>query len=566
MSSVKSLPSARKALKGLIIATLLFPCSPGLAQQQTDQTVLKITPVAPAIIYPIELSKDHRFSALTLLCTDFERKSTKDIGLFLHQTRVPNIIWSEPPPPPGQPEAHQVYAVLNPANDQLDLWLPWPDYSGKIQVQLAVTSNGTNKFSKPYEIIISGVDSRWAPVLYAAAVSLAILLLPVVLIKIGRVTYHVDQRQYGVLRALFLDKETDTYSLSKFQFYAWTAAGVFGYILLTIAQSLVQGKFVFADIPKNLPGIILISAATTATSQGITAAKGAKGAGAIYPSMADFITTGGLVVAERFQFFVWTIVGVFTFLFLVVFSDPGNITDLPQIPDGFLALMGISSFGYLGGKLARKPGPIIDEVAASIGSLIVEIRGRKLSRSASFRIDNAEVRLLDTIVTGIEADDNSQPSDMFKTLTLKIAEPEPNHQLVGVRHNFGLINPDGQEAEWFYVIPSKPVISLVVAQVVDQKLVLKITGLELSQDAALQIGQDAVKQVNATFLAGVPDERANGLFKTLTVTIRTPQPEWQRADAAVTLINPDGQQAVAASLTVLPATPIVQSPPFQSPP
>src|ERR1700737_1934355 len=37
------------------------------------------------------------------------------------------------------------------------------------------------------------------------------------------------------------------------------------------------GKFVFADIPKNLPGIILISAATTATSQGITATKGAKG-------------------------------------------------------------------------------------------------------------------------------------------------------------------------------------------------------------------------------------------------------------------------------------------------
>jgi hypothetical protein len=81
-----------------------------------------------------------------------------------------------------------------------------------------------------------------------------------------------------------------------------TAAGVFGYILLTLGQSLVQGKFVFADIPKNLPGIILISAATTATSQGITAMKGAKGAGDICPSVAHFVTTGGLVVAERFQF------------------------------------------------------------------------------------------------------------------------------------------------------------------------------------------------------------------------------------------------------------------------
>jgi hypothetical protein len=553
----------RTAIICLITASFLFHVRPGLAQSQTDQTVLKITPVAPAIIYPVELFKDRRVSALTVISTDFKGKSTKDIGLFLNETRVPNIIWSEPP---GQPEAHQVYAALDAPNGELDLWLPWPDYSGKIQLQLAVTNNGTNKFSKPNEIIISGVDSRWAPVFYAAVVSLAILLVPIVLIKIGRVTYSVDQRQYSILRALFLEKETDTYSLSKFQFYAWTAAGVFGYILLTIAQSLVQGKFVFADIPKNLPGIILISAATTATSQAITATKGAKGAGAIYPSISDFITTGGLVVAERFQFFVWTIVGVFTFLFLVVFSDPANITDLPQIPDGFLALMGISSFGYLGGKLARKPGPIMDEIAASIGSLILEIRGRKLSRTASFKIDNVDLTLSDTIVTGIEADDNSQPSDLFKTLTLKIAEPEPNHQFVGVRHNFKLINPDGQEAEWFYLIPSKPVISAVVAQMVDQKLVLKITGLELSQDAALQIGPDAVKQISTTFAAGIPDDHANGLFKTLTVTILGPQSEWQRADASVTLINPDGQRAVATSLTVLPATPIDQSPPFQSPP
>jgi hypothetical protein len=80
-------------------------------------------------------------------------------------------------------------------------------------------------------------------------------------------------------------------------------------------------------------------------------ARGAKGAGPIQPSVADFVATGGLVAAERFQFFIWTLVGVFTFLFLVVFSDPANVSDLPRIPDGFLALMGVSSFGYLGGKL-----------------------------------------------------------------------------------------------------------------------------------------------------------------------------------------------------------------------
>ena len=550
MSPLK-LPSARarKALNCVIISAVCLLCLNGTAQSQTGQPVLKISPVAPAIIYPFELSKGRRLSAITVFCEDFDNikveEANNNIGLFLDQTKVLNITWLESPQRPAKPDAHQVYAALDSPNKQLDLWLPWPDYSGKIQLQLAVK----NKFSQPYDIIVSGVDSRWAPVLYAAVVGLVILLVPIVLIKIGRVSYRVDQRQYGVLSSLFLDKETDTYSLSKFQFYAWTAAGVFGYILLTLAQSLVQGKFVFADIPKNLPGIILISAATTATSQGITAMKGAKGAGDIYPSVADFVTTGGLVVAERFQFLVWTIVGVFTFLFLVVFSDPANITDLPQIPDGFLALMAISSFGYLGGKLARKPGPIIDEIAASVGSLIVEIRGRKLSKTAGFKIDTADVKVTDTTITGADGDDDSQSSDLFKTLTLKIAEPDPAWQFVGVRHNFRIINPDGQEAEWFYTIPSKPVISTVIAKMAEQNLVLNLTGQELSKDAAFKIGQDEVMPVNVTVAPGDPDDHASGLFKTLTVTIRRPQSAWQKADAGLILINPDGKQATSASYT-----------------
>jgi hypothetical protein len=556
--------TAQEACRLLSIAAFCLLFGLGTARSQTDQPVLKITPVAPAVIYPSGLPEEHRLSALIVLCDNFREiqltPEIKDIEVFLSQTKVPNIMWSAPPQPPDKPEAHQAYATLDPSAKQLDLWIPWPDYSGKLQIQVAV--NG--KFSKPYDIIVAGVDWRWTPVLYAAGVSLVILLAPIALIRIGRVRYRVDQRQYGVLRALFLDKETDTYSLSKFQFYAWTAAGVFGYILLTLAQSLVQGRFIFADIPKNLPGIILISAATTATSQGITATKGAKGAGDIYPSVADFVTTGGLVVAERFQFFVWTIVGVFTFLFLVIFSDPANITDLPKIPDGFLALMGISSFGYLGGKLARKPGPIIDEIAASVGSLIVEIRGRKLSRTASFKIDGSDVKVTDTTITGADADDDGQSPDVFKTLTLKIADPDPNWQSVGVKHDFRIINPDAQEAEWFYTMLSKPVIPSVIAQTIDQNLVLTIIGQELSKDATFKIGQDDVKPVNVTVTPGDPDDHASGLFKTLTVTIRRPQSVWQKTGAGLTLTNPDSQQATSASYTFQSTT--LQSPPFQSPP
>src|SRR5260370_25656292 len=86
---------ARKALHCVIISAVCLVCVPGLVLSQTDQPVLKITPVAPAIIYPIELSKERRLSAFTVFCEDFEHitaESAKNyIGLFLDQTKVLNI-------------------------------------------------------------------------------------------------------------------------------------------------------------------------------------------------------------------------------------------------------------------------------------------------------------------------------------------------------------------------------------------------------------------------------------------------------------------------------------------
>jgi len=35
---------------------------------------------------------------------------------------------------------------------------------------------------------------------------------------------------------------------------------------------------------------------------------------------------------------------------------------LPQVPESFIPLMGLSSLGYLAGKFARKPGPVIKQI------------------------------------------------------------------------------------------------------------------------------------------------------------------------------------------------------------
>jgi len=205
----------------------------------------------------------------------------------------------------------------------------------------------------------------------AIGVAAALILLTYLLLSAGRrsLAAGTNGRTF-FLTALFLDEETMTYSLSKCQFYAWTLAAILGYVFLAVAKSVVQGSAVFPDIPAGLPGILMVSVGTGVLASTITNSKGTKGAGAVHPSLADFITSGGVVAPERLQFVVWTVVGIFTFLTIVFKSNPMTVTDLPRIPDGFLQLMGISSAGYLAGKLARKAGPVIKTVSAlSVGTV-----------------------------------------------------------------------------------------------------------------------------------------------------------------------------------------------------
>lgn len=99
-----------------------------------------------------------------------------------------------------------------------------------------------------------------------------------------------------VISALMLDPETDTYSLSKFQFYLWTFAVVLGYSYLSLVRSLIQGTFEFSDVPTDLPGILIVSVGTAVISTGVTSAVGSKGAGRVQPGWADLLTSGEVVI------------------------------------------------------------------------------------------------------------------------------------------------------------------------------------------------------------------------------------------------------------------------------
>jgi len=308
----------------------------------------------PAI--PGVLRGKSRAASLVLRGRGFQTQNPQDNVLYINSVRQPFTVGECPA---AADEAAPRALVAQVVNDQeIDLCrVPVPD-SGEFHVQVAVG----DAISEP-QVFRVYAYGKTSVALMAAVIALILALLPLLLLSRVKQSYTISRQEYK-LRLLFLDPQTDSYSLSKLQFYLWTNAALFGYAYLFISRVLVQHG-IWPDIPPNLPGVIAIAAGTSVSSQIITSAKGSKGAGPLYPGFADFITSGGVVAPDRLQMLLWTLFGVGAFIVATLGLAPAMIQGLPSVPDHLLYMMGLSSAGYLGGKLARKAGPVIDEISIS---------------------------------------------------------------------------------------------------------------------------------------------------------------------------------------------------------
>ena len=205
---------------------------------------------------------------------------------------------------------------------------------------------------------------------WAGGGSVTVLSIVLTFLLAGGILYCVAEYKrsragaatpFSARTVLFLDPETDTYSLSKLQFYLWTLAALFGYIYLVLSRLFVQGAE-WPQVPDNLPGIVGIGIGTSIGAQVATNIRGPKGSGTELPNLGDFVMSGGVVAVDRVQMLVWTLLGVGIFVVAVAQHGPTDLEKLDSIPSTLLVLSGISTAGYLGGKLARKPGPVLDEI------------------------------------------------------------------------------------------------------------------------------------------------------------------------------------------------------------
>lgn len=312
-------------------------------------------------------------------------------------------------------------------------------------MSLSVEVDGIASDKKP--LLLSPVD-RSAP-RAIAFVALGLLVLVVYLFSRQKAAeYKAFGRRYATLTWLFIDPETNTYSLNRFQLILWVAAAAMAYVYLAASQFLIQWRWELPPVPEGLPALLGISVGTAALAVGAAGARGGKGAGAVHPGLGDFITTGGVLAPERLQFFLWTILGVVGFISATLAQDPATVTELPKVPENFIPLMGISSLGYLAGKVIRKPGPVVKQLvppppyaapAAGVPGKIV-IVGENLSPRAQVRL-NGVLLPADQVVPGLQQPAGAEFVRELIVTPQAVAQPVPGVASVKVT------NPDEQSAE-----------------------------------------------------------------------------------------------------------------------
>jgi hypothetical protein len=165
------------------------------------------------------------------------------------------------------------------------------------------------------------------------------------------------------------------------------------------------------------------------------------------------VSNGGLVVMDRFQFFVWTLIACIGFVALILMQNPAAVSGFPTLPNGLLYVMGVSATGYLAGKAVRNPGPKITKVTVSPAAvqpnnLHVVLDGENLDKKGKLRIDGA---LQQTVgpVTGL--DQAQGPPAYCSQLTFDLLNASG---FATGDHTFEIINADGIGAQsWFTGTP-----------------------------------------------------------------------------------------------------------------
>ncbi len=222
------------------------------------------------------------------------------------------------------------------------------------------------------------------------------------------------------------------YSLSRVQAITWATLiisfqiSVMGF--LGIKGQVAKYAPVFSE---NILWLLGLTMTSYAVVKGIAVNKLEKGKKYIRhnPSLSDLITTENGLDFSRFQIIIWSIIAISTYLvacnqYLVQFQNPEILANadqffnsetakLPDIPDSFLVLMGLSQGAYVGKKLV--PEHKLEDIKAE---RLEELEEKKMLLERN-----------EKMIAGLE---NMITSKIYSD-PVKIQKAELNNQLITLR-------------------------------------------------------------------------------------------------------------------------------------
>jgi hypothetical protein len=483
--------SATKEIK-VKVPTDVAPGRHALTVTTSDASLNAVITVAPLVL-GLKANKDAPavLSRVVVAGGEVILQFNDKIPTEIRQSLKVNLVGTEEGT--TQPETREVHFSV-PESDYLILKVP-DDLSNKTYaVQASVDKIILDKVPR--------LRVEYASSMYKRA-SLMVLGLILLIYLLYKLFYRVPEGQprYSFLTMLLLEEENQTYSLSRAQFAGWMVVIIWSYLFLYYAHGFVEQDWSYPNLG-NAVYAFLISLGTLVASQAASSSVGVKGAGEVHPSPADLVLHGGVLALDRVQQVVWTVIALGMFIRITV-STYATASALPDIPMELLGLMGLSSAGYLGGKLVRGPGPVIEQVLVSGGSVIVNIKGQHLSKDAFVWLDGVQ-QSKDKVT--VKADDPDQPLKFAKELELTLDITLDDWY--GTDHAITVVNTDAQRADWH---TSAEIIAVTPDQPDDQgKVRLTIKGARVAKGATVQVtgapGVEAVQDsANPNLFTAVVD-------------------------------------------------------------
>jgi hypothetical protein len=218
-------------------------------------------------------------------------------------------------------------------------------------------------------------------------------------------------------------------------------------------------------VPDGFNSLLAISGGAAVLSNLIDRLKGGFGTGESKPRLGDLISRSNVLNVERAQFLVWTLCGSTMVSAHFAWSQQFPLRSL-SVPPTFIWLTVISCGVYLGGKLVRKPGPIIQEISTRVDEdlnrLNFDVRGSSFSSYMRFNIDGMPVNSAHCRISPLNAQSNTElplkPGQQILPIegttgndTGFSLEIDAQEEWLQGHHTLRVINADNQSADASYI-------------------------------------------------------------------------------------------------------------------